>query len=229
MSMQLNLLPDIKLEYVKARRTQRLVISGAILLSAISLVIFILLLLFVRVAQEKSLRDVNKDIKTSTATLKAIPDLNKILTVQNQLNSLPSINQQKPAVSRLAGDILKLTPKNAYINRLNVDYTQKIATLTGTADTIDTVNTFADTLKFTTYNSSTIKTPTKAFSNVVLSAFGRDSKQASYTITLSFDPEIFNITDNTINLTVPNQVTTRSTLEQPTDLFQASTNTGSKQ
>lgn len=221
--VQFNLLPDVKLEYVRARRTQRVVMAFSVLLSAIALVIFIFLLLFVNVAQKKTLSDLDKDIKSSSSKLTGTKDLNQILTVQNQLNSLPALNAQKPATARLFDYVKELTPTNAFINKLDIDYTQNTAILTGTADAIDTVNTFVDTLKFTSYtaqDTSGNKTTAKAFSDVVLSAFNRDSKEATYTITLSFDPVIFNTTD-TVKLTVPDIISTRSAIDQPKALFQA--------
>jgi hypothetical protein len=221
--VQFNLLPDVKLEYVRARRTQRVVMAFSVLLSAIALVIFVALLLLVNVAQKKNLSDLDKDIKTSSKKLTDTPELNQILTVQNQLNSLPGLDAQKPATGRLFGYVKQLTPTNAFINKLDVDYTQNTAIFTGTADAIDTVNTFVDTLKFTNYtaqDTSGNKKTAKAFSDVVLSAFNRDSHQATYTITLTFDPLIFDTT-NTVKLTVPDTISTRSVIDQPKALFQA--------
>lgn len=226
--VQFNLLPDVKLEYVRARRTKRVVMAFAGLLTAAALTIFILLLLFVDVAQKKNLSNLDKDIKTYSSQLKNTADLNQILTVQNQLNSLPTLDNQKPATARLFGYIKQLTPTNAFINKLDMDYTQDTMTISGTADSIDTINTFVDTLKFTTYNaqaSDGTKTTAKAFSNVVLSSFNRDNSQATYAISLNFDPVIFDNT-NTTTLTVPNIISTRSEVNQPKALFQAAPNGG---
>lgn len=220
--VQFNLLPDIKQEFIRARRTKRLVMAVAILLSAISLIIFIILLIIVDVAQKTNLSNLDKDIQSSKSQLTGTTNLNQILTVQNQLNSLPALNNQKPAASRLFGYVKQWTPLNAAINRLDIDYTLYTVSITGTADTVDTVNTFVDTLKFTTYNvtaSNGAKTTAKAFSNVVLGSFSRSANQTSYTITLSFDPLIFDNT-NTVALTVPNIISTRSEVNQPA-LFQA--------
>lgn len=218
--VQFNLLPDVKLEYVRARRTQRLVVAISTLLSIVALAIFIMLLLFVDVAQKKNLHDLDTDISSNSKTLKNTPDLNKILTVQNQLNSLPNLDAQKPSVGRLFTYVTQVTPAKAFITNLQADYTQSTLTITGTADALSTVNTYVDTLKFTTYQLQGDTTKTPAFSNVVLSAFSRDNTQATYTITLSFDPAIFNITNN-VTLTVPNIISTRSEINQP--LFTAAT------
>jgi len=216
--IQLNLLPDVKMQYLKVRRTQRLVVSVSTVLIVASLVVFVLLIGTVDVFQKKNLNDLNRDISTYTSQLQNTPNLNKILTVQNQLQVLTSLHDQKPAATRLFGYLKQLTPSTASISQFDIDYTQNTASITGNAKSLDDVNAFTDTLKFTTYNQSG-GTATPAFSNVVLSQFSRNSSGATYTITASFDPTIFN-SKNNVTLTVPNIISTRSVVEQPTDLFQ---------
>jgi len=221
--VQLNLLPNIKQEFVKARRMKRLVMAISILLTAISLIIFIILILIVDVAQKNNLKNIDKDIKKYTTQLKGTPDLNQILTVQNQLNSLPALNAQKPATSRLFDYVKQLTPNNVFITSINIDYTLYTVSLTGTADSADTINTFVDTLKFTTYNlvdiNGTKPTATKAFSSVVLGSFSQTTSKPTFAVTFSFDPLIFDNTNTTI-LTVPNIISSRSAVNQPNTLFQ---------
>jgi len=219
--MQLNLLPDVKLEYLKVRRTQRLVITVSTILIAASLFVFVVLIGTVDIFQKKNLNDLNHDISKYTSQLQNTSNLNKILTVQNQLQVLTSLHDQKPAASRLFGYLEQLTPSTASVSQLNVDYTQNIVTITGNAKSLDDVNAFTDTLKFTTYKLSD-GTSNKAFSDVVLSQFSRSSTGATYTITATFDPVIFD-SKNNVTLTVPNIISTRSVVEQPTDLFQSNT------
>lgn len=223
--VQFNLLPDVKLEYVRARRTKRIVMVFAVLASVVALVIFVGLLLLVDVAQKKNLSDLDRDINSSSSKLTRTPDLNQILTVQNQLNSLPSLDAQKPATTRLFDYVEKVTPSNVFINKLDIDYSQHTIAITGTADAIDTVNTFVDTLKFTTYTATSSngqKTEAvNAFSSVVLTNFGRDNQGANYTINLNFDPIIFDNTYTDVALTVPDKISTRSVVDQPKPLFQA--------
>ncbi|HVC36681.1 MAG TPA: hypothetical protein VNE40_04565 [Candidatus Dormibacteraeota bacterium] len=220
--IQLNLLPDVKLEYIKAQRLRRLLTSVSVLVSTVALVALVLLFLFVDVVQKKNLGDLNRDIHRYSSQLQNTKDLNKILTVQNQLSSLTQLHNQKPAASQLFGYLNQTTPANADINNFAIDFNQHSITITGTADALSTVNQYVDTLKFTTYTTGTSSgnnsSSTKAFSGVVLSSFGRSDKGASYTINLSYDPNIFDITQ-TIKLVVPQQVTTRSEVDQPAALF----------
>lgn len=225
--IQLNLLPDVKLEYIKAQRQRRMVLTMSVLVSAAAIAILVLMLV-VDLAQKKHLSDLTKDIKNESGKLEGEPQIGKILTVQNQLESLTALHASKPAASNLFNYLNAVTPANVAITSFNVDFTQNTAIITGTANALSSVNTYVDTLKFTTYTTDSSTTPTKAFSNIVLSSFGLNSggsstqvaQAASYTINLSYDKPIFDITQK-VNLSVPSETTTRSALAQPTDLFQS--------
>lgn len=220
--IQFNLLPDVKLEFIKAQRTKRLVVSIATLASIVSIVIFVLLFGIVKGVQQKNLNDLDRDIKARTSKLQNNPDLNKILTIQGQLANLDSLHDAKPIASRLFDFVGQVTPSEVTISNITADFTQNTLSISGAGPSLDSINTYADTLKFTTYTSDKTTSSTKAFSNVVLSGFSRGDSQSTYTLTLSFDPTIFNATDK-IKLTVPNTITTRSITEQPTDLFKSTT------
>lgn len=199
--VQFNLLPDVKLEYIRARQLKRLMTLVSVAVSAASLVVLIIMLLTVYVVQKKSLNDVNHDISRYGNQLKNTPDLNKILTVQHQLNSLTALHDQKVVASRLFGYLAQVTPAQAALNKLTVDFTQNTITIGGGAPSLDTVSVYTDTLKSTTYTANG-NAPAHAFSNVVLSSFGRNTSGATFTITLSFDPIIFQENTNA-KLAVP--------------------------
>ncbi|CAN5156057.1 hypothetical protein BH09PAT3_BH09PAT3_5240 [soil metagenome] len=216
--IQFNLLPDVKLAYIKAERTKRMVVSISVLASAVSLFVFIALLLTVNFVQKKNLSDLNADIKTDTAKLQNTPNLNKILTIQNQLSVLTGLHEQKPVGSRLFTYLGQVTPSSVTVSNATTDFQLHTIAVNGEGANLDAVNTFVDTLKFTTYTTDKNTTPTKAFSDVVLANFSRTANGANYNLTLTYDPEIFNVA-NEVKLTVPNTVTTRSVTEQPAALF----------
>lgn len=221
--IQFNLLPDVKQEYLKANRNKRLVIGASLLVIAASLFVFVVLVGIVDVLQKKNLHDLNNDVSKYTSQLKSTPELNKILTVQNQLNSLSPLHDQKAVASRLFNYLTQLTPAAATISEMSVDYQQHTMTITGAANSLDIVNIYADTLKFTTYkiaDSNPSTSDKKAFSGVVLSEFRRNESGAHYTILLSYDTTIFDSASK-VSLTVPNIISTRSATELPTDLFKS--------
>lgn len=223
--IQFNLLPDVKLQYLKVRRTQHLVVTVSLIAIAVSVFVLVVLIGTVDGFQKKNIHDLKRDIGTTSNQLKSTPNLSKILTVQNQLQALTALHNNKPVASRLFDYIKQVTPSVANISQLSVDFSQNTINITGAASSLDIVNTYADTLKFTTYKQASGSTA-NAFSNVVLSQFNRDKSGATFTITASFDPVIFS-SANSVNLTVPNIISTRSAVDQPTDLFQNGATSGS--
>jgi hypothetical protein len=173
--------------------------------------------------QKKNLSDLNKDIKSSSEELKATKDLTKILTVQNQLKVLPGLHDQKVVATRLFSYLSQTTPASASIAKLNVDYELSTMSISGSADNLTTVNIYTDILKFTKYTAKNDKTEKGAFTDVVLSAFSRDSESTTYTITLKFDPVIFAGSEE-VELTVPEIISTRSEVDKPSALFQQNGN-----
>lgn len=216
--IQFNLLPDVKQQYIKVEHTKRLMISISFIASAAAIFILLVLLVSVYGFQKKNIHDINNDIHSNDTALENTPSISDILTVQSQLNSLPSLNAQKPAANRLFGYLSQLTPQQATISDLKVDYTDDTLAINGNAPSLDVVNTFIDGLKFTTYSVQGVTGNKPAFSSVVLASFSRDADAATYSITMDFDPVIFNNAD-TVKLTVGGQT---QTSDQPSIIFKQS-------
>lgn len=225
--MQLNLLPAVKMEYIKAERVRRLVFTISTLVAIVA-VALLLLMLSVDGLQKKHLSDLNKDIQTESVKLQNEPQIDKMLTVQNQLSSLTSLHASKPAAARLIDYLNQVTPASVNITDFTIDFSQQTATITGTSGSLASVNQYVDTLKNTKYATSDNKQNFQpAFNNVVLSSFSlntdsKDSGQAAnYTINLAYDKNIFDITQN-VQLSVPHITTTRLDSNQAAnDLFKA--------
>jgi hypothetical protein len=223
--IQFNLLPDIKQQFVKVNRTKRMVIAISILVSIVVLILFILLLTWDGL-QKKNLNDINNDITTNKAQLLGTQNLSKILTIQNQLNSLPALYKQSPVVSRLFGYLTQVTPTSATISQLDANFTVNTLSITGAAPDLGTVDVFADTLKFSTFSIAGQPNQTPlAFTDVVLTTFSVTNTGVTYTLTFNFNPDLFSANDK-VTLTVPPEVTTRSVTQQP-DLFKKNTTTSS--
>jgi Tfp pilus assembly protein PilN len=220
--IQINLLPDVKQHFMKAQRTQRLVTTTAFIVTASALALFVLLFLAVNIWQKQRIKDLNSDITRLSDQLKNTPDLDRVLTVQQQLKSLPTLHDQKPAAKRLAGYISQVTPAAVTVAEFKVDFAAHTFDITGQTDKLENVNKFVDTLKFTKYKLTPADQEEKpAFSSVVLKTFGRDNNTASYNITLVFDPIIFDAKSKELVLIVPqNFITTRSETERPAALFE---------
>ena len=229
MAVQFNLLPDVKLEFQQQQHAKKVVYGLSTLAVAVCVGIFVLSFLVVNVLQAKLLSDANSNINKYTKQLQAIPNLDKVLTIQNQLNSLPRLHQQKHVTSRLFDYLPQITPTKVNIGKISFDTTASTLELDGTADTVESVNKFVDTLKFTTYSTQGKNTKKNAFNKVVLTKVDRDDKGASYTINTSFDPALFDASQN-VTLVVPSETTTRSVLNTPdTTLFNGQTQTQTEQ
>ncbi len=221
--IQFNLLPDVKMEYIKAKALKRTIVVISLLVSASALAVFVLLFMTVRVFQTMHMKNLDKDIKETTAKIKQTPDLNKVLTIQNQLKTLTGLHDKKPVVSRQFNFITQLVPAAATVGKVDTDFTAKTISISGEADALSTINKFVDTLKFTTYSykdSGGQSKSGKPFSGVVMSSFGVGDKSTTYQISLNYDEAIFDNSKD-ITLTIPKIISTRSETEKPTDLFKA--------
>lgn len=217
--IQFNLLPDVKLEYIRARRMKRMVVGLGLLASGVALAVFVVLFVAVNIVQRQHINNLNADIESGVAELKDIPDIDKVLTVQNQLQALTPLHEQKPSTSRAMTYFTQLTPADASLSSVTIDFTTGTGNVSGSASSLATVNKFADTLKFTTFSKGDDQAKEPAFSEVVLASFGVSDDGTTYDITFKFNPEIFNNTLD-VKLTVPNIISTRSQTQKPSDLFQ---------
>jgi Tfp pilus assembly protein PilN len=214
--IQLNLLPDVKQKYIKAQRIRNLVISISLLAAGASLALFLILFFSVAVVQHKQLKDSQTSIDSSTKKLKSINGIEDALVVQNQLHTLVGLHQNKHITSRLFTYLPQITPDNVSITKLDMDYTTNIMNISGTADSHNSVNSFIDTLKFTTYKIGSTDTAHQAFSAVVESSFGITTNNVSFAITSQFDPKLFsnNLIDSSGKPQVPKlSVPTLSSLQ----------------
>ena len=197
--IQFNLLPDVKMQYVKAKRTKRLIISTSTLVSIVCVGVILLLFSVVQIAQKKHISDLSSDIADATKKIQSIDGLDNILTVQNQLTLLPDLHEAKPKTSRLFDYLAFVSPTEAKIVSLNFDAATSTIVLQGTADKIATVNKLVDNIKATTYSieGQTTGSSTAPFTQVSTQLSG-DNEKASYKIDLVYDPIIFQNTKEII-------------------------------
>lgn len=215
--VEFNLLPDVKMDVVKASRTRNTIVSISFLASAASLAILVLLLFTVYIVQNKQLSDANKEIETANNTLKDINGLDKILTVQKQLQTLPGLHQDKHISTRLFTYLPQVTPTNVSIGSLSIDMAANVMQISGTAKSQHAVNTFIDTLKFTKYITSADNSPKDAFPTVIETNFALSGAQVTYLLDVHFDPALFSNKQPAPTLQVPTITTTRSVIDNPSN------------
>ncbi len=223
-TIQFNLLPDVKETYITAQKNRKTVITIALLVTAASIAIFILVLFSVDVVQKKQLSDADNQVKAATTQLENVPNINKIITIQNQLQTLSTLHQSKHAVSRIFTYMPQLTPASANVGTLSLDLSSNTLQINGTADSQFTVNAYIDTLKFATYKMNASDSVHQAFPSVTLTGFSVAQGKSSYSISATFDPALFSSPLSPApTLIVKNQVTTRSVQDDPSNVFNGQT------
>ena len=131
MAREINLVPDIKEEMIKALKLRNFIFFVCIIVASVSVGV---ILLFATIAGgQQAIADGNKTkIETMSKKLKSYGDLTDFLTIRDQLTNLSSISKNKKLLSRSFGILTALLPKGAdviKISELNID-------LTGTQPTI---------------------------------------------------------------------------------------------
>ena len=131
MAREINLVPDIKEEMIKALKLRNFIFFVCIIVASASVGV---ILLFATIAGgQQAIADGNKTkIETMSKKLKSYGDLTDFLTIRDQLTNLSSISRNKKLLSRSFGILTALLPKGAdviKISELNID-------LTGTQPTI---------------------------------------------------------------------------------------------
>src|SRR5690349_17088201 len=99
--IEINLVPDVKQELLKAQRVRASVISVAILVGIVAVGIVVALAMWVFAVQ--AARDVVADntIKKQSQDLSKVEDVSNTLTIQNQLSKLSAMHDDKHIDSRI--------------------------------------------------------------------------------------------------------------------------------
>ncbi len=219
--IQINLLPDVKLQFIRAKRIQKLITLVTFLVTGSAVGIFVLLILTTGVFQSNQIKSLSDEITATSKDIADTPDLDSILTIQKQLITLPGLHEAKPDTKRLFTYLAQVTPAEVKLSNLTVDYEASSMEIKGNATLLLDINTFVDTLKFTKFKTTESSSEESAFSSVVLKSFPKSENNGfSYEITLNFDPQIFSYLEKDLTLAVPNIVTTRSEIERPQKVFE---------
>lgn len=224
--IQLNLLPDLKKEFIKSQKTKSLVISSSILVTIGAVGISALLFIYVTFLQQLQINLATDDIKRKESELKSINDVDKYLTVQAQLASLPDLHNGKGSYDRLF-NILNIinpsAPNNVNLSTLQLDAANRNMTVTGTTGSFETLNVFVDTLKNAEISYKVggqgDEQTGKMFEQALItsSGFSRvDEKNlVSFTIRMVYTPAVFDVKNTDITAKVPNITTTQSVTQSP--------------
>lgn len=216
--VEINLLPDIKQELLRVRRVRSTVVAISVLIGSISVAVVGLLALYAFTVQpvrniiaDNRIKDGSKNLIESDEN----KDLSGLLTIQNQLTKLTTINSQKNITSRFF-DILKAIapapPDNITISSLNIDIANKRISLEGQAEKgFVAVEVFKKTIEdtsFTYVDSNKEDKKVALASDVVASntSYGEDSsgvRLLRFDLSFTYTPELFSISSKDAKIVRP--------------------------
>ena len=150
--IQINLLPDVKIKFMKTKRTERVVVFICGIISAISIVAIVVLYLTVDVFQKNHLNSVATQITSESASIKNDADVNKIITIQQQLKSLPGLYANRNNPYEIFNILQQSTSKGITISTFNINYQTGALTFGGSADNLLDGNVFYNQLLYSTYS-----------------------------------------------------------------------------
>jgi len=218
--IQINLLPDVKLKFIKTKRTERIVVFVCAIISAISIVSIIVLYLSVDVFQKNHLNSVANQITSESTTIKNDADVNKIITIQQQLKSLPALYANRNNPYEIFNILQQSTSKGITISTFNINYQTGALTFGGTTDNLLDGNVFYNQLLYATYSlDKGAQQP--LYGGVTISGLsGLTSSSATnnapinYSVKATVPVALFK-NGASVVISVPNKDVTQSTLNQP--------------
>lgn len=196
--VQINLLPDVKQEFLHSRQQKHTFVIGAILISGIALTILALIFAYVQIVQPRHLTNLQNDIDENVAKTKQVSNAVEMVTVQGALDTLPSLQDKKQISSRLFSYITSVTPVNVSFNEVTLDTTAGTISLKGETTDYEQANVLANNLKSAelSYQENDAKNTIKPFSQVVFTNLGKaeqsdTAKLVSFQVDMQYDPTLF--------------------------------------
>jgi hypothetical protein len=201
--IELNLVPDVKQELLKAQRVRTAVISVAIVvgIAAVGIVALLALYLFGVQTVRSALAD--SAIKSNMQKLQQTDDLSNILTIQNQLSKLSAMHNNKNIDSRIFSVLTAInpaSPNDIVISSAKMDADNKLITIEGqAANGYEAAELFKKTILSTTM---TYKDPQGTTQKVALTkdvsttdmSYGEDAsgkKVLRFTMSFTYPDEFF--------------------------------------
>jgi len=229
--IELNLLPDIKKQYIKAIRVRTTIalVSMIVIMTAIAVVIASVG--YVYVAQTAIINNRTAEIEKKTAELKRKPNTTLNLTLQNQLEQLPVLHEQKAIYSRVM-DMLPIlnpvAPNSISLSSLTISNDNKTMTFNGATDTFEALSVFQESLKYTQLTTYTAQddgrrddVQSNLFSEVVIesSSLGQvnGKPKVSFVIRTTYTDQAFSYLVDSASITVPQRQSSQEV--QTNDVF----------
>lgn len=132
--IQVNLIPDVKLELVKAQKHRNVIIAISVLTTAVAGTVLVSILVWVFVWQQVHLSSLTSDIKEKHEKFMDISDIEETVTISNQLAYIDSSHEEKTISSRIFDVMTAVsmqgTDNSIAISAFNIDTENKTITIT---------------------------------------------------------------------------------------------------
>lgn len=230
--IEINLVPDVKQELIHAQRVRMSVISLSILISLIAAgVIVVLALLYGVEAVRNTMLD--NSIKTNSSKLSKVTDINKTLTIQNQLTQLTQVHDSSHVNSRIFGVLVPIsaqnTPNQIQYSTVTIDTEEDVVTVQAQTANYNGLNAFQKTLEatkfqYTTAGDSTTQTVNLAsdiqVANQTLGQGADGGQSVSFTLSFKYPPELLAPSSENAHIVTPSSTNATDSYQGiPTSLF----------
>ena len=212
--IEINLVPDVKQELIKAQRIRATVIAGSILIGIVSIGVVALLAFYVFAVQTVRGSLIDGQIASGSKKLSSVEDLQKILTIQNQLTKISNLNANRKIDSRLFDVLAKIIPpepNSIKVSSLKVDADAGSISIDGqAANSYAALEVFKKTILATVikYKDSDNKEQSVKLGDKISTkdvSYGEDSsgtKVLRFTLSFVYAPELFSPASKDLSLAV---------------------------
>jgi len=217
--IEINLIPDVKQELLKAQRTRATVISASIITCIVAGAVVTLLAIYVFGVQLGRNLILDNSIKSGSAKLSEVEDLSKMLTIQNQISKINELNDKRTVDSRLfdvLSAVIPPAPNDVQISVLSMNTEESTIRLEGQTRAYDSMEVFKKTIDSSVivYTENGEEKQVKLASEISTTdvSYGANSdnqKVLRFTLSFKYPEELFSAkTPNpTIKLSINGNVT----------------------
>lgn len=231
--IEINLLPDVKQEYLRARKMRNMAVTFSIFAGLIAgaFVVVAVLFLLIQIGREKL---ADNGIKNEYDQLSSVEDLSNLVTIQNQLSLISGQHGSKSMDSRLFSVLQAINPpapNDVRFTAVKLDPSSNLLTLEGIASagypSVEALKKTIANVEFEYKESAdgdAIKTPIVTDAEVGETSFGETSdgrRVLRFEMTLKYDDVLFTNKAQDVRLITPTKQidVTDSRIQVPNSLF----------
>ena len=213
--IEINLIPQVKQELIRARMIRSAVVSVAIVTTIIAGGLVAVLAVYVFGIQTVRNLVADDTIKTGSSKLASVEDLSKILTIQNQLTKMSALNDNKKIDSRvfdLLQAIIPPAPNDVKVSSLIIDAKLNTITFEGQTPSYPSLEAFKKTIgaanvRFKDANDKDVDVVLATNLSIANVSYGEDAtgkKVLRFTVSFTYASELFSPGVNTPTIVLIN-------------------------